>query len=260
MKCPICGSKREWTHEALLLQRHRVSYWACQECEFWGTEEATWLDEAYSDAIGAADTGLVVRNLNLAKRMPVLLSRMTLGRESAFVDWAGGYGLFVRLMRDRGLNFYWQDDYASNILAGPHVFEKAETSVSVVTAIEVFEHVQEPIEFIRRILSETSCETIVFTTQLHDSSYDPSWWYLAPEGGQHISFYSRRTLTKIAEVTGMNVHSCAGIHMLTSRKISQLEYAFLVKVTPRIPLLTSRLGSLTQADHEAAVARMRAGN
>lgn len=261
MPCPICGGKREQTHEALVLQRHEVSYWKCRECEFWGTEEATWLDEAYSDAIGAADTGLVGRNVNLAKRIPLLLARMARGRQSAFVDWAGGYGLFVRLMRDRGFNFYWQDDYATNILAGPHAFqEAAHTAVPVVTAIEVLEHVQDPISFIRRVLTETRCETIIFTTQLHDASYDPLWWYLAPEGGQHISFYSRKTLTKIAEVVGMNVHSCGGIHMLTSRKISPFEYAFIVKVAHRLPLSTRWLGSLTQSDHEAAVARMRAGN
>lgn len=259
MPCPICGGKREQTHEALLLQRHMVSYWKCRECEFWGTEEATWLDEAYSDAIGAADTGLVGRNLNLARRMPLLLARMARGRSPVFVDWAGGYGLFVRLMRDRGFDFYWQDDYATNILAQPYLFQKTD-SASVVTAIEVLEHVQEPIAFIRRILSETKCETIIFTTQLHDSSYDPHWWYLAPEGGQHISFYSPRTLDKIAEAVGMNVRSCGGLHMLTSRNISQFEYAFIVKVIPRIPLSNRWLGSLTQSDHEAAVARMRAGN
>ncbi len=67
------------------------------------------------------------------------------------MDWAGGHGLFVRLMRDQGFDFHWQDDYAENILAKPHIFARTQVPVSAVTAFEVFEHVADPLSFVENI-------------------------------------------------------------------------------------------------------------
>ena len=257
MPCPICGTKRHKTHQALLLNRLPVSYWMCPACDFWGTDEPTWLDEAYSSAIASTDTGLVSRNLTLARRVPPLLARMTTPSRATYVDWAGGYGLFVRLMRDRGFNFLWQDDYADNILAEPNRFDEDQTTIAAVTAFEVFEHVPDPLEFVRRVLRETQSPTLIFTTTLHDVTYQPDWWYLSPETGQHISFYSLRTLGRLAQELGLKVRSHAGLHMLTSQEISPLEYAVLVK-TSRFsePLLRRWLGSKTWADHLTAVSQL----
>jgi methyltransferase family protein len=258
MKCPICGGQRDLTHTSLVLQRHSVSYWKCLSCDFWGTQEPTWLDEAYDKAIAVTDTGLVARNQNLALRTPLLLRKMMKAHEGICVDWAGGYGLFVRLMRDKGFDFHWQDDYAENILAAPHVFREGQGPVSVVTAFEVFEHVPDPIAFVERIIRETACATIIFTTQLHDRSYDPTWWYLAPEAGQHISFFTERTLKKIGEKVNMNLYTRSGVHMLTSETISPWQYACYVKLLPRIaPYLRQPRESLTWSDHEHAVAELR---
>lgn len=257
MLCPICRVQREKTHEALVLQYLPVNYWRCQSCDFWGTDEPTWLDEAYSSAIASTDTGLVSRNLVLARRVPPLLARMTAPGTANYVDWAGGYGLFVRLMRDRGFNFLWQDDYAENILAGPHVFRKLEDTVSAVTAFEVFEHVPDPLMFVQRVLRETNCQTLIFTTTLHDASYKTDWWYLSPETGQHISFYSLRTLTRLARELGLRLRSYGGLHMLTSGEISSLEYAFLVRTSRfSAPFIVRRLTSKTWADHIAAVSEL----
>ncbi len=71
----------------------------------------------------------------------------------------------------------------------------------------------------RTFLNETGSTSIIFTTQLHRRSYDPSWWYLAPEAGQHISFYTELTLRTIANKYGLRLHSHAGIHMFTDQKI-----------------------------------------
>ncbi len=39
-----------------------------------------------------------------------------------FLDYAGGYGVFTRLMRDIGFDFYWHDPYTQNLFANG--FEK----------------------------------------------------------------------------------------------------------------------------------------
>jgi hypothetical protein len=34
-----------------------------------------------------------------------------------FIDYGGGYGLFVRLMRDAGFDYYWFDKFCDNVLS-----------------------------------------------------------------------------------------------------------------------------------------------
>jgi len=41
-----------------------------------------------------------------------------LNPDGIFLDYAAGYGLFVRLMRDAGYNFRWSDLYCQNLLFG----------------------------------------------------------------------------------------------------------------------------------------------
>ena len=55
---------------AEVLQQHQVSFFHCPACGFLQSEEPYWLEAAYSDAIAVADTGLVMRNLDIAKKLP----------------------------------------------------------------------------------------------------------------------------------------------------------------------------------------------
>ena len=43
-----------------------------------------------------------------------------------------------------------------------------------------------------------------YSQELHTGP-DPEWWYLTPATGQHVSFYSRRTLETIADRLGMTL-------------------------------------------------------
>ena len=63
---------------------------------FLQTEEPYWLAEAYSSVICAEES--VARNLDLAKRVPILLYYF-FNYNAQFVDYAGGYGIFTRMMR-----------------------------------------------------------------------------------------------------------------------------------------------------------------
>ncbi|MFD8708539.1 hypothetical protein ACFV1W_39160 [Kitasatospora sp. NPDC059648] len=48
----------------------------------------------------------------------------------------------------------------------------------------------DPLAFVDTCPRETGAHSLVFTQHLHDLSADPSWWYLAPQAGRHISFYA----------------------------------------------------------------------
>ena len=62
-------------------------------------------------------------------------------KNEKFLDYGGGSGLFVRLMREKGFNFYYYYKYSLNIFAkGFEVDLKNNFSFEVITVFEVFEH------------------------------------------------------------------------------------------------------------------------
>jgi len=56
------------------------------------------------------------------------------------------------------------------------------------------------------------------------------WWYYGTEHGQHISFYSEKTLRYIAQKYKLNYYNLFGLHLITEKKIPN--YAkYLLKLT-----------------------------
>ena len=97
--CTLCKNDRKPVFTATVLGRHEVAYFFCDHCGLLQTESPYWLDEAYSSAIAHADTGLVLRNQAIARRLASLLY-FCFDRNGTYTDAAGGYGLLTRLMRD----------------------------------------------------------------------------------------------------------------------------------------------------------------
>ena len=74
-----------------------------------------WLGEAYAEPINRSDTGYVWRNLWARDKMRECIE-FNLNPDGIFLDYAAGYGLFVRLMRDAGYDFRWSDLYCQNLV------------------------------------------------------------------------------------------------------------------------------------------------
>ena len=155
MTCGICQTESARFGEAILLDKYRVQYFRCPKCGFIQTEKPYWLNEAYAEALVAADVGVMQRNLQtLAIISPVISLLFPDGER--FLDYGGGHGTFVRLMRDRGFNFFWQDLYAKNIHARTFEYEQG-ARYDLVTAFELMEHLPDPVEGLAPIfaLSDT---------------------------------------------------------------------------------------------------------
>lgn len=209
-----------FTFAATVLGVHSVSYFRCATCGLIRTEEPYWLEQAYGEAIARTDTGLVQRNIAIGARLAALI-RVHFDPKAAFLDLAGGYGLLVRLMRDRGFDFYWSDKYCANLMARGFEAERADRPFTAVTAFEVLEHVHDPFTFISEAMQTHSASTLVFSTLLYEGQTAPSpdWWYYAFETGQHISFYSRITLQELAAKLNLRFHTRWGLHILTDSQI-----------------------------------------
>ena len=211
MNCKICRSSCNLLFNTLVLQKYNVNYFQCTSCGFIQTEEPYWLNEAYNDVIAQMDIGLVSRNLEHAIIAEKIINKC-FDSNRKFIDYGGGYGLFVRLMRDQGYNFYRQDNYCENIFASffdvTDITNHEEIIFELLTSFEVFEHLTNPITDILKMFEYS--ESILFSTELQPLTKITSvndWWYFVPETGQHISFYTLKSLQYIAATTFSNLYS-----------------------------------------------------
>ena len=265
MNCPICQAIMAPHFQACILGRYDVAYYLCPSCGLLRTEDPYWLDEAYRDPIIGADTGLVSRNIAVARKLAAALFQFHDPR-GAYLDLAGGYGLLVRLMRDQGFDFYWDDPYAENLMALG--FERAEATrpFVAVTAYEVLEHVHDPVAFLEQALSSCQGEAIYFSTEVYEGPEPPApeeWWYYALHGGQHITFYRRDTLALLARRLGLH-YTWRGSFQVFSR-LTLSAWAFRLVTSPLGSTLMARwirrrLSSKVAEDSEKLAAAARRAN
>ena len=88
-----------------VLGKHDVEYFRCVETGFIQTEEPFWLDEAYSNAMTKLDLGHINRNIEASAFVADLIERC-FPKFKFGLDYGGGYGMFVRRMRDLGFDFH----------------------------------------------------------------------------------------------------------------------------------------------------------
>ena len=234
MKSKITGGSTTLLFTAKVLNQYDVKYYRCNDTGFIQTENPYWLPEAYSDAITKLDIGLPYRNIQLADRVSKILVKH-FDKRKQFLDYAGGYGLFTRLMRDKGFDFYHSDEYCQNLFAA--AFDLAElpvgTRLELITAFEVFEHLPDPLPKIREMMHYA--DSLLFSTELQPENITGinDWWYFAPETGQHIAFYTEKALSYIAQQLGYQFYTDgAFLHLFTKKTFSE---------NPLIPLRDSFL-------------------
>jgi hypothetical protein len=218
MVCNICSLPVTPLGVATILEKYQVQYFRCDHCGFVQTEKPFWLSEAYSETIALSDIGLIGRDIKVSNITAVIISAF-FNSKARFLDYGGGNGMFVRLMRDKSFDFFWQDRYTINQFA--RGFEsKDEDRYHLVTAFEVFEHLEDPISEIQRMLSYS--DNILFSTTLIPAHrpLPGDWWYYTLDTGQHISLYSKQSLKELAKKFDLQLYSNGrSLHLLTRKKL-----------------------------------------
>ena len=253
MNCIICQYPSTAYYSAKVLGKYNVQYFRCNHCKLIFTEKPYWLEEAYSSAITRLDIGLVQRNEFVTPVVQAVINKW-FNPNGRFIDYGGGYGMLVRMMRDRGLAFYRQDIYCDNLYANSFdIIDVPPFKAELLTAFEVFEHLPDPIAEMEKML--TLSDNILFSTTVQPAAeINPElWWYVAPETGQHVSLYSRASLYELAKRFGLNYcWNPQNIHLFSRSNINN--QLFKIVTHPRLckwyNALQPHVPSLLESDYQ----------
>lgn len=217
---------------ATILAKYEVDFYRCPGCGLIALPDPWWLDEAYESAIYAGDMGLLRRS-RLLSRVTAAVIRAEGLSDGRFLDWGGGFGTLTRMMRDKGLEFYTADAYATNILAPG--FDGDETqSYDLVTTFEVMEHLQDPVSQLEVV--SRSNDLVFFTTVLQPAEppRPDEWWYYALESGQHIAMHTEESLRIVADRLGYQLTSDGdNYHLFHRRPLKPATRVLLSKALAR---------------------------
>ena len=218
-----------------MLGKYDVQYYKCQKCLSLQTDPPNWLDEAYINNLSSLDTGAVQRNLN---NMAAAYAVCKISGSTKIIDVGGGDGLLCRLLRDYGLDCYVADKYAKPSYAQGFTLPGFGRP-DLVMAFEVLEHFSNPKQDLG-MLFEKKSDLILVSTAIY-SDEDKDWWYLTPESGQHVFFYSKTSMELLAKNYGYTL-LISGNYMLFARGLSPVK-SNLIKLALR-PRLVNILRSI----------------
>lgn len=209
--CRLCDGELVYQFNQIMLGKHLIALYTCDNCGSLQTEFPYWLHEAYRLSLSALDTGAaqrVLRNLAVSFLVGKVLGCVNV------LDFGGGDGLLCRFMRDHGFNCYLSDKYATNSYAvgfDAPTFDRPD----LILAFEVLEHFAQPSVELDAIFAMRPraflCSTSLYAGQ------GPDWWYLVPASGQHIFFYSRAAIELVGDQYGYETRIAGDFILFTDR-------------------------------------------
>ena len=205
--CRACGGALARAFDAVLLEEVSVTYQRCETCGSVMLLNPHWLDRAYSKVIiPDPDVGALRRTQFVHRFIRRLRGVGILPRRHRSLDYGCGIGMLVRLERDRGIEAWGYDIYATPKFAEPFCGRELPAGpFELITCIEVLEHTTNPIEVLKSFRSRVNDDGIVLvSTEFVDLQPDAEkWHYLAKEHGQHITLFSQSGLDRALETAGL---------------------------------------------------------
>ena len=207
ISCRLCGAQADFSFSRRARDGDEIKCYECTSCHSLQTQVPYWLDDEY-----AAAAAYTYPNLDTSAAERALRGRIAVcflwklcgfsSPEDKLLDWGGGPGLLVRLLRDVGIDAYNYDKYAKNHFASG--FSRSdEHRYSFVTAFEVFEHFANPATDLEAIFALQPSFFLISTCIFKNQG--PDWSYLGPAKSEHVFFYSERALQLIGRRFGYQV-------------------------------------------------------
>jgi hypothetical protein len=224
--CRLCGDIAVPQFIKRVLGKYDVEFARCRGCESLQTSPPFWLDEAYADQRRFYDTGAVARNQHL-QAVVFFVARALGFKTPRVLDWGGGDGLLVRMLRDSGMDARHYDRYARNVYAAGFD-DSLGQSYDIVTAFEVWEHMDDPATTVRAIFERKPVAHVLTTALYQNQGAD--WQYLWAETGRHVFFFSRRAMRRIADQYGYHVIHAGSVTIFYACPLSAIRRRVLTWV------------------------------
>ena len=235
LNCRLCGGSLTNKFSKKLLEKYSINFYECEECKSLQTEKPYWLEEAYADWLTNFDTGVYGR---VSKTFLVSFTICKLFKLKNVLDYGGGDGLFCRIMRDYYLNCFSYDKFSKNIYSKEFLNQNF-TTPDLLTSYEAVEHFAQPMEEFKKIFS-LKPKIFLMTTAIYKNQ-NQNWDYLEADTGQHIFFYSKKSLEFIAKKFNYKIIflECGFILMLSKEtKFNNLLIYLLKKILIRQKMLS----------------------
>jgi len=218
-----------FAYKAVVIAKHDVSYYCCQQCGSLQTEWPYWLSETYGNAALSIDPGSARRVLDSYVLVDIVARLFGCQK---LLDFGGNTGFLCRLLRDREYDAYSFDRYVASIYA-PHFVGCPSDLYDLVSAFEVIEHFACPAQDLDQIF-QARPKIVLATTELF-SGQSADWWYLAPREGQHVFFYSDNAARFIATRYGYSLIIARGFLLFNRVPITPLQRQLVRRfLRPRI--------------------------
>ncbi|MBL7077255.1 MAG: class I SAM-dependent methyltransferase [Kiritimatiellae bacterium] len=225
ISCPVCGTgSLRLKFSRVVLGQHDADYCECETCGSLVVPNVDWLADAYGGDRVDPDTGTAQRSIICSLFIRAMRYVGLVPRGGRVLDFGAGNGLLVRLLRDQGFDAWGFDKHTTMTVCRNWQLDAMAGNeagrVDMITAVEVFEHLVDPHDVLQSMVPALADDgAVLLRTTLYDGSqHDESWYYLEQAYGQHITFYSREGLRKLAERCGLQATFLPfGFHMLTPR-------------------------------------------
>lgn len=214
-QCKLCSCTRTIYRFSLpLVNGHHGHYFECERCK---TLESYHLDsmsdqeleDFYANCNPDLDSGAAWRQYCIVTRIEHLVNLGMIPRKLKgfkVLDFGCGAGFVVNYLTHRlGWNVVGYDPFATSTYSPSRVLRDWETVVkngpyNLVIASEVFEHFRYPKEetsMLQGIVTKGRAFVFMTTGLYIPEKRTQAWHYLAPQSGQHVTFYSIRSLQEL---------------------------------------------------------------
>jgi hypothetical protein len=210
--CRLCRGDARYRYHLSILAKSSVAYFECTQCLSLQSEKPYWLDESYAPQSQFPDIRALVRILQTREDIYFLCSALGITASDRVLDWGGGNGLLVRMMRDLGINAYRYDLYIKNNYALGYEFDQS-SHYSMVLAIQVWEHFDDAADEVRKIF-DLRPDVVVISTGTY-AGQGPDWEYLNAYG-RHIFLFSLEARKRIGDQYGYQMMH--GLYTVFHRK------------------------------------------
>ena len=201
-----------------------VIYRSCRQCQFIFTDffdtftGEQWRKYVYNAEYAELDPDY----LHLRPRTNARIINEYLGmghRKDSIIglDFGGGNGKTAALLRAVGWKFDTFDPFDFSDVPPTRV-----GTYNFCSALEVFEHIPDPVGSLRSIIEMSSRDRLIIMigTLLNDHAISNetrlSWWYIAPRNG-HVSCYSLKSLQILGAQFGLTCTSVGRGPVLLTR-------------------------------------------